>query len=135
MLSKAIARVGNPSLHPWRGVGLAEVPLVVRQQLPDRLAKLQESIAKASTSGTELAQFLQATPSRSRKDAQQLIDVVKAVLAAPQITAETVANPAWNSSPADLDAAIRSARRLATLRRTSRLVGSRRPRKRNGQRS
>jgi hypothetical protein len=116
LLARAASRVGSPETHPWRGVGLSEVPLVTQQQLPDQLANLRDSIQKAIAAGNELAQFLQATPSRCRKDAQQIIDLAKAILDAPQVTAEAAENRAWDSCPADVDAAIQSGRRLLTVR-------------------
>ena len=116
LFSRAAGRIGNPSRHPWRGVGLREVPLHIRQQLPVHLAKLHEAIQQTLISGSTLAQRLQATPPASRQDAQQLIDVVKAILNAPGVSGTNIASPVWNSLPSEVATALSNGRRIAALR-------------------
>lgn len=115
-LSSSAGRIGNPSLHPWRGTKLTELPLHVQQQLPDRLQRLQAAIQQASKRGEATAQRLQTTAPACRKDAQQLIELVKAILAAPQLNPASIADPAWNFVPSEVATSINSGRRSDALR-------------------
>lgn len=107
--ARAASRVGNPSLHPWRGVGLSEVPLVVRQQLPHVLSEVASAAAETEFTGQALASFLQSPAPRCRQDGQRLIDVTNAILQARSLDAAIASQP-------DYQAIMDCGRRMAALR-------------------
>jgi len=59
-LSRSAERVGNPLTHPWRGVGEHNVPLHVRQQLPQMLQALETSIHDSVAAAKKLATLVGA---------------------------------------------------------------------------
>lgn len=113
--ARAVSRVGDLALHPWRGVGLTEVPLVVRQQLPLVLAGLAASVAETERSGLALASYLQSPVPVCRHDGQRLIDVTNAILQARTLDA-ACASQIHAEPPPDYQAILDCGRRIAALR-------------------
>ncbi|HEV7225213.1 MAG TPA: DUF4011 domain-containing protein, partial [Pirellulales bacterium] len=115
-LASALARVGPVEQHPWRGAGLAEAPLSVRQRLPDMISNLATSVEKARTTGCELAAKLQAPTPECRQHAERLIAVVDAILKAPTLTPSCVLNDAWNDNRPLAVELLECGKRLGDLR-------------------
>ncbi|HXT60589.1 MAG TPA: DEAD/DEAH box helicase, partial [Pirellulales bacterium] len=115
-LASALARVGPVDLHPWRGAGLADAPLPVRQRLPGILSGLQAAIEAAQTTGGELAAKLQSPTPECRQHAQRLVAVVDAILGATTLTPAGALNDAWNDSRQPAAELLACGRRLAELR-------------------
>lgn len=113
--ARAVSRVGDPSLHPWRGVGLTDVPLVVRQQLPLVLNGLANAVAETERAGQALASYLQSPVPRCRQDGQRLIDVTNAILQARTLDA-ACALQIHAEPPPDYREILDCGRRIAALR-------------------
>lgn len=118
--ARAASRVGNPSLHPWRGVELSEVPLVVRQQLPHTLSELKNAVADTDRSGQALASYLQSPTPQCRQDGRRLIDVTNAILQARTLDAAS-ASQIHAEPPRDYETIVVCGRRIAALREELRL--------------
>lgn len=112
----AMARVGPAEHHPWRGAGLAEAPLPVRQRLPEQISSLSAAIEQAQSTGRKLAVKLQSKTPECRQHAERLVAVVDAILKAPSITPASVLDSAWSDGRALAAELIAGGRRLADLR-------------------
>lgn len=114
--ARALSRVGNAALHPWRGVGLVEATLTVRQQLPIVLSSLIEATSDAQKYGRELAEYLGASAPTCRQQAQGLIDVVKAILEARTLNSESASRAVSEDSRADMQGLLNCGRHVTALR-------------------
>lgn len=113
--ARVASRVGDPSFHPWRGVGLGEIPLVLRQQLPDVLKSLADAVDETKRSGEELASCLGSAAPQCRQDAQPLIEVTNSILQARTLYAAT-AFQIGSEPPPDLPKILACGRRISSLR-------------------
>lgn len=112
----AMARVGPAEYHPWRGAGLADAPLPVRQRLPEQISGLSAAVEQAQSTGRKLAAKLQSKMPECRQHAERLVIVVDAIFKAPSITPASVLDRAWNDGRALAAELIAGGRRLAELR-------------------
>jgi Protein of unknown function (DUF4011)/REase_MTES_1575/AAA domain/Protein of unknown function (DUF3320) len=115
-LSGSAERVGNPLMHPWRGTGERNVPLHVRQQLPQLLKALETSIQNSVISAKSLAETVLAESPVTREGCVDLIADARLITDGSCITADGLRNPAWDTEPSGLREVLSDGERLEELR-------------------
>jgi len=115
-LAHAADRTGDPATHPWRGAGLTDLPLTARQQLPGRLRAAAEAAAAAASTAADLHTRLSLRPPANLAEADAIIALAREILDDPRIDPAHARNPAWDSIPAEIHAALEAGRRLARIR-------------------
>lgn len=115
-LAAAAERTGPAAMHPWRGAGLTELPLTVRQQLPMRLRAGADAAAALAAIADALRDQLSLAPPLTPAAADEFLALAAAILADPPVEASHARNPAWDS-PGTALAAIADLKKLAAIRR------------------
>lgn len=115
-LSSSAERVGNPLTHPWRGISEHSIPLHVRQQLPLMLHAVETSIQDSGVAAKKLAEAVVGEPPVTREGCVALLDDARLIADGSGITAESLANPAWDAVPPGLRELLSDGERLQEFR-------------------
>jgi len=112
-LDRRLGRVGDPAVHPWRGVGCTSLAYADRQRIAKSRVELIDAIANLTASPLS-AQLNRPSPTCVREATDQLADA-RLLADAPAYMATAVADPRWNSMDADVQAGLSVAMRRQQL--------------------
>jgi len=112
----AAERVGSAMDHPWRGAGLSDVRLPLKQQLPEVAVALRESIEEVHQRAKALGDGLGTGGPENLEQALDLIDALRKVLSGPVVETKSLTGSEWEIVPSDASGLVLSGRRLVELR-------------------
>ncbi|WPO43201.1 DUF3320 domain-containing protein [Tardiphaga sp. 42S5] len=107
-LAERVDDIGQPSVHPWHGIGLSVVLPTTLERLMPRIEAIAQSTERLQQLVYELAEQLEQTPSRSIEETAPLSRLAATIGAAPSLVPAALTSPVWEQRPTDIIAAIRT---------------------------
>ncbi len=116
VLANAATRAGEPKSHAWRGVGLRELPLTVRQGVSPALAATRTALQGVVATANRLATTMGLGNPQTIDHALAVAKAADAIVSFPKDDARSLRNAAWNTTPPDVQALLTRGRRLEQIR-------------------
>ncbi|MEX2169228.1 MAG: DUF3320 domain-containing protein [Pirellulales bacterium] len=107
-LASLAQAVGNPSEHPWRGVGLEVVLPTDIDRMQDSLKPISLALTGLLECGTELASKLGVPKPKDARGLAVLANLAKHLAAVPDSLRRHLASPVWREQRQAIDALIAS---------------------------
>ncbi|HEY8748653.1 MAG TPA: DUF4011 domain-containing protein [Tepidisphaeraceae bacterium] len=117
-LDRRLARVGEPSKHPWRSVGLKSVGLKDQQRIRKAIEAIIQAIQSGLESFAKLSVRLGLPPATRLRNANVQIATADALLPMPQISAAAIGDVRWNQLDSRLEQWLKLGKRRAELKST-----------------
>jgi very-short-patch-repair endonuclease len=105
-LDRRLARVGDPAVHPWRGVGLQAVGLKDKQRIRQACQELLAAIGGQLQAAAALAWELGRAAPACARDAAEQIAAAQVLLDAPRIPAADLHDDRRNSVRPEVQAVL-----------------------------
>ena len=103
-LDRRLKSVGDPTVHPWRGVGLQKVGYQEKQGVRKACDSLSDGIRYLLEVASKLASCLGLAAPCSLRAASEQIDAAQTLLTSSTIGSDVLQNDLWNTLNAPLEA-------------------------------
>ena len=115
-LCDSLSRIGDPAVHPWRGVTHPQVMRPQAEQLTRGLRPLVDALARLVDRGRELATLLGQEMPVTCNDIERHVEVGARIAAAPDFDRGAIASAAWSAHAEFLRETVRQGRILDGVR-------------------
>jgi len=102
-LRDRVETIGQPALHPWRGVGLESVLPNQLTRLLDRVGALLEGLHVLVERKSSLAAALERNAPETLEGLGDLLETAQRVASAPGLGASALGNDVWSSERAEIE--------------------------------
>ena len=124
-LAQRIVDIGEPLDHPWRGVALKVILPNDVERLVSRITAMHARCRQLAGQQAELAMSLDTLAPAVLRDFGYVIELARAVAAAPKLSAAALRSPAWDGRAQDLIALVEDGLQLQRV--TAALEGNIKP--------
>lgn len=114
-LAQRIVDIGDPGDHPWRGVSLKVILPNDVERLVARITTMRLRCQALAARQAELAMSLDTLAPGVLRDFAYLVELARAVVAAPKLAGEAMRAPEWSEQAAALVALIDDGLQLQSL--------------------
>lgn len=112
----ATRKAGDPSTHPWRGVGIDSLPLAKRQQVDRAVRAVAQAINALQSAAARAGLVLGSPAATTVADTAVLAAAMASALRAPAITPGSLGGQTWDATRAELPMLLAAGRRLDEVR-------------------
>lgn len=116
-LCERLPRIGDPALHPWRGVTHPQVMRPQAEGMARGARPLVEALARLRDVGRRLGDILGLAVPVDCADIEHRLEIGARLVSAPDLDRSAIANPAWSMHLDALREAVRQGRILDEARR------------------
>ena len=126
-LAQRIVDIGEPLDHPWRGVALKVILPNDVERLVSRITAMHARCRQLAGQQAELAMSLDTLAPAVLRDFGYVIELARAVAAAPKLSAAALRSPAWDGRAQDLIALVEDGLQLQRVTAALKATSSPRP--------
>lgn len=116
-LCERLPRIGDPALHPWRGVTHPQVMRPQAEGMARGTRPLVEALARLRDVGRRLGDILGLAVPVDCADFERRLEIGARLVSAPDLDRSAIANPAWSMHLDALREVVRQGRILDEARR------------------
>lgn len=120
-LGERVQLIGQPSLHPWRGVGLDVVLPNQLTRLLDRISSMARQLEALRTGATDVARQVDVEPPSCIADLATIRGQAERLASAPALEGAALGHDVWVEHRGSIDALLRQVEQYQRLRAS--LVG------------